>query len=252
MHVPTDEGIRAKPRQPPMAKRTERVERRKCEVELFVHFIMFTLEGNEFAGVNVYHDESILCGIYSSKTYCRISCCCRLTAIAKSLQGSFSLDEFEAIVIENVAAVPNLDPNTTCSCRGHWLGTIGRNYCPCRSVNSLCSRACHGDDMDENNEKIFSRNDWLTKTQIRNFFSGLAASRRKQQWANSATSIDEDVNDDLELLESIEEQNENEEIFQEVVDEISLKHPIVYDVYNLCEYYANAKLAKFNMQMLVL
>lgn len=78
----------------------------------------------------------------------------------------------------------------------------------------------------ENNEKMFSRDDWLTKTQIRNFFSRLAASRRKQQWANSATSIEDDVNDDLELIESIEEQNENEEILQEVVDEISLKHPI--------------------------
>ena len=33
----------------------------------------------------------------------------------------------------------------------------------------------------ENNEKMFSRDDWLTKTQIRNFFSRLAASRRKQQ-----------------------------------------------------------------------
>ena len=54
----------------------------------------------------------------------------------------------------------------------------------------------------------------------------------------------------MELIESIEEQNENEEILQEVVDEISLERPIVYDVYNLCEYYANAKLAKFNMQML--
>ena len=56
--------------------------------------------------------------------------------------------------------------------------------------------------------------------------------------------------DYLESIESIKEQNENEEILQEFIDEISLKHPIMYDVYNLCEYYANAKLAKFSMQML--
>ena len=74
----------------------------------------------------------------------------------------------------------------------------------------------------ENNEKVFSRDDWLTKTQIRNFstFSRLAAFRRKQQWASSATSIDDDTNDNLELIKSIVEQNENEEILQEVADEI--------------------------------
>ncbi len=105
---------------------------------------MFTLEGNECASVNVYHNEGILCGIYSSKTYCRRVAA---AAMAESLQRSFSLDEFEASVIENVAAVPNLDPNTTCSCRGHCLRENGRNYCPCRNANSLCSRACHGDDF---------------------------------------------------------------------------------------------------------
>ena len=67
--------------------------------------------------------------------------------MAESLQGSFSLDEFEASTIENVAVLPNYDPNTRCSCRSHCLRENGRNYCPCRSVGSLCSRACHGDDF---------------------------------------------------------------------------------------------------------
>ena len=67
--------------------------------------------------------------------------------MSESLEGSFSLDEFEASAIENVAAIPNFDNNTTCSCRGYCLGENGRNYCPCRNANSLCSRACHGDDF---------------------------------------------------------------------------------------------------------
>jgi hypothetical protein len=82
---------------------------------------MFTLEGSEWASVDVYHDEGILCGIYSPKTYCRRVAA---AAMAESLQGSFSLDEFEASVIENVAAVPNLDRNTTCSCRGHCISSM--------------------------------------------------------------------------------------------------------------------------------
>ena len=90
----------------------------------------------------------VFCVVYIPRKHIvRVGCCCRLTDMAKSLQGSFSLDEFEASVIENVVAVPNLDPNTTCFCRGHCLRANGRDYCPCRSVNSLCSRACHGDDF---------------------------------------------------------------------------------------------------------
>ncbi len=105
---------------------------------------MFTLEGNECASVNVCYSEGILCGIYSSKTYCRRVAA---AAMAELLQGGFLLDKFEASVIENVAAVPNLDPNTTCSCCGHCLCENACNYCPCRIANSLCSRVCHGDDF---------------------------------------------------------------------------------------------------------
>jgi hypothetical protein len=116
---------------------------------------MFTLEGSDWASVNVYHDGGILCGIYSPKTYCRRVAA---AAMAESLQGSFSLDEFEASVIENVAAVPNLDRNTTCSCRGHCLRENGRNYCPCRNASSLgyCMNNRRALEDDSNTVKIIN------------------------------------------------------------------------------------------------
>ncbi|CAB4019000.1 Hypothetical predicted protein [Paramuricea clavata] len=66
--------------------------------------------------------------------------------MAEAPEESFSLDEFETSVIENVAAVPNVDNITTCSCRGYCLRDKGRNFCPCKSINSFCSSSCHGED----------------------------------------------------------------------------------------------------------
>ena len=67
--------------------------------------------------------------------------------MAESLEGSFSVHEFENSLIENAAAVPNVDNVTTCSCRGYCLRDKGRNYCPCKSLNTFCSSVCHGDDF---------------------------------------------------------------------------------------------------------
>ncbi|XP_028395416.1 uncharacterized protein LOC114519475 [Dendronephthya gigantea] len=67
--------------------------------------------------------------------------------MAGAIEGSFSLEDFEANVLENAAAMPNRDKITVCKCRGHCLREKGRNFCPCRSINSLCSSACHGEDF---------------------------------------------------------------------------------------------------------
>lgn len=70
-----------------------------------------------------------------------------IAVVAESIEGSFSVDEFELNVLENAAAIPNVDNITTCSCRGYCLRGKGRNFCPCKSVNSFCSSVCHGDDF---------------------------------------------------------------------------------------------------------
>jgi hypothetical protein len=65
--------------------------------------------------------------------------------MAEAHEGSFSLDDFERIIVENAAALPNVDNLTTCNCRGYCLREKGQNFCPCKSFNSFCSEACHGD-----------------------------------------------------------------------------------------------------------
>ena len=69
-----------------------------------------------------------------------------LSSMAEANEGSFLLEDFEASILENAAVVPNLDNITVCKCTGHCL-RVGRNFCPCRSINSLCSSACHGEDV---------------------------------------------------------------------------------------------------------
>ena len=79
-----------------------------------------------------------------------------VAVMAEALEESFSLEEFERNELENAAAVPNLDNMTTCSCRGLCLRERGRNFCPCKSMGSFCSNACHGDDFGTcmNNRRV--------------------------------------------------------------------------------------------------
>ena len=35
-----------------------------------------------------------------------------------------------------------------------------------------------------------------------------------------------------------------------ILDQIGIQHPIIYDVYDLCQYYKNEKLCLFNVSML--
>lgn len=70
-----------------------------------------------------------------------------MSSMAEAIEGSFLLEDFEASILENAEVVPNLDNITVCKCRGHCLREEGRNFCPCRSINTLCSSACQGEDV---------------------------------------------------------------------------------------------------------
>jgi hypothetical protein len=70
---------------------------------------------------------------------------------------------------------------------------------------------------DEQNNRLFRREEWLTKTQIQGFFSRLAANRRK--------------NKDLLHLEYKEVLREDEEcerqaLIAEIAEQIKPQHPI--------------------------
>ena len=59
----------------------------------------------------------------------------------------------------------------------------------------------------------------------------------------------DEEDEQAEELDKIHEQN-IQELSNEVMAEISLQHPIMYDTHNICEIAACSKLAKFSVQIL--
>lgn len=97
---------------------------------------------------------------------------------------------------------------------------------------------------DESNERLFTRAEWLSKTQIQGFFSRLAAARRKLQ---GVIGMSEDQEDDVECLQ---EDSERQELMEMLNSQINVSHPICYDTYDLCERYHSNTLNKFDVAML--
>ena len=95
---------------------------------------------------------------------------------------------------------------------------------------------------DENNRR-FCREEWLTKNQIKSYFFRLASAKRKGH---------DNVDDRVELEDILREQEENSRqlLINSIIEKIGLRHPICYDVYNLCEHCKGSKLSKFNVVML--
>ena len=97
----------------------------------------------------------------------------------------------------------------------------------------------------ENGDRLFSREEWLTKSQIRGFFSRLSSSRKRKTSPVPNTSGD-DTDEDCLDQEDLDHMN----TVQTVVKEIGLSHPIFYDIYDLCDYARNEKLSSFTVSML--
>ena len=98
----------------------------------------------------------------------------------------------------------------------------------------------------ENGERLFSREEWLTKAQIQGFFSRLSSTRRRRAGPFSSTAVDD--KSDEELID--EEEVSHMTTVESVVTEIGLTHPIVYDIYDLCDYVKEEKLNYFTVSML--
>ena len=94
------------------------------------------------------------------------------------------------------------------------------------------------------NERKFNCKEWLTKTQIKGFFSRLAASRRKE---NGLVGMSLEREEDIECLVK---DSERRELIESITHELGLKHPITFDTYDLCEYYHRKKLSDSNVPML--
>ena len=98
----------------------------------------------------------------------------------------------------------------------------------------------------ENGERLFSRAEWLTKAQIQGFFSRLSSSRRRRAGPSPSTAVDDKSDEGL-----IDENEVNHmSTVESVITEIGLTHPIVYDIYDLCDYVKKEKLNHFTVSML--
>ena len=97
---------------------------------------------------------------------------------------------------------------------------------------------------NESNERLFSRTEWMTKTQVQSFFSRLAATRRKDQ---GMVKISPDQEEDAECLQ---EDANRKDVIGQVNTQLNVSHPICYDKFDLCEHYHSNALQEFSFTML--
>ena len=98
----------------------------------------------------------------------------------------------------------------------------------------------------ENGDRLFSRNEWLTKSQIQGFSFKLSSSRGKKPVPALSTGKDDTAEQSPPDKEDINHMT----IVEAVINEVGLCHPIVYDFYYLCEYAREEKLSSFTVSML--
>ena len=91
---------------------------------------------------------------------------------------------------------------------------------------------------------VFTREQWLTKSQVQRFLSWLAAMRRKDHGV-IGISLDEE-----EDVQCVQENSERQDLVDKVNEDIKVSHPICYDTYHLCERYHSNTLQKFNLVLL--
>lgn len=104
---------------------------------------------------------------------------------------------------------------------------------------------------DELGRRIFSADECLKPQQIRSFFSRLSAAR-KAGIKNPDDLSDDLINDVEKDLESEEHEMAISQLRGVILNEVTEKHPIYYDRFNLCDLHKQNKLRKkFSIDMLV-
>lgn len=89
---------------------------------------------------------------------------------------------------------------------------------------------------------MFTATEFLTAQQIASFFSRETAKRRKAAARNSIEAQKDDREVNIEKL--------IQDWRSEIVDAVCIRHPVLYDAYNLCDYASRNKLDKFSLLML--
>jgi Arf-GAP/Rho-GAP domain/ANK repeat/PH domain-containing protein 3 len=107
---------------------------------------------------------------------------------------------------------------------------------------------------NERNKKRFTRDEWLTASQIKNLFSRLSAAWKKHSnekvWVLMSDLESSEDKDQLHKILAIAQDICDQELVDSILERIGVQHPIVYDVYNLCDYFKKDKLNVFSVKML--
>ena len=98
-------------------------------------------------------------------------------------------------------------------------------------------------------DRLFAREDWLTATQVKGFFSRLS-----KRFKGKIATLDQEVST-IELNIPEDEDDEEEKVEREILiteieDQIQVTHPIFYDTFDLCEMYHKNQLLSFKVTML--
>lgn len=97
---------------------------------------------------------------------------------------------------------------------------------------------------DESGKRLFTAEEFLTAQQIRSYFSRKASKLRNKTDDNDEERANEDV-------EAAEEQEAYFQTRNEVLENVQLNHPIMYDTYNLCSMVKKDSLKRLTVALLL-
>ena len=106
-----------------------------------------------------------------------------------------------------------------------------------RSKAPFIAKAMQAVRQDGNGERLFSYSEVLTATQIQSFFSRGARCGRFSE-------------NDPENQEAVQVEEELEDFRRDVIEQVQPRHPIMYDVHNLCDLVTSGKLKKLTLPKL--
>ena len=100
--------------------------------------------------------------------------------------------------------------------------------------------------------RMFGRTEWLSKLQIQGFFSRISPKRKQSTLKELSIEEEDGEIDDCAAEEYACQDDERMEkdTSEAVVEAIGVRHPLMYDVFNLCELANENKLSSFKCNML--
>jgi len=94
---------------------------------------------------------------------------------------------------------------------------------------------------DASGNRLFTSDDFLSASQIAGFFSRLSAKKTLNE------NVEEMAEDDFQ---SAADEASIEEVTNVAVQELQIRHPISYDMYNLCDMVAKSRSKSFSVSVL--